>query len=142
MRLAVRSEHLFLRDRSHTEAGQPGAASRQDDHDADVTDVVSSLTRDYPPHKDGEAPSEHATVQKATHVHRFLDHSLRQTGRKQSRHRVCFCQKHVKLWWSEITNKTIHQPADHCDRMLALLPSQLVSKYENGSLDVQSPYLP
>ena len=94
------STFIVCHNVGHASAVPPLAASRQDNHDAEVTYASSSLTGDYPPHGDGESASEYVPAQKVTHFLVFPELAANSEGET-----VSSCQEHVKLRWMEITNK-------------------------------------
>ena len=122
VRLAVRSERHWIRDTNHTAADRPCAASKQDNRDAEATISNSSLKHDHQKRGDDESSFEHV------HVHvplgkyhsRFLEQMKQQKLREMRIKYDQLQQKHVELRRTEIMNKTVHQPSNHCRWIFSL----------------------
>ena len=116
-RLVVRSERHRIRDTNHT-AVDP--APTQGIRDAEATISNSSLRRDHRQHGGDKSTFDHAQVQLAKHDLLFFEHEMQQKLRERRTNKRSASEKKVELRRTEVVNKTVHQPSNHCNWILSL----------------------
>ena len=114
----MRSGRHWIRDTNHT-AIDP--APTQGIRDAEATISNSSLKRDHRQHGGDKSTFDHAHVQLAKHDLRFLEQETQQKLREiRTTNGQLPTQKHVELRRTEVMNKAVHQPSNHCNWILSL----------------------